>query len=803
MAPSIGGGGRQKLTDVLGSALTALLVFGAIPTVLVIIVGDPLSGGLGSHWSHPARDTLCALTVVAWVSWVACCAPLLRAVVQHVRRGDAGVPLGAPLTDRIAARIAVGILSVTTMGTPLVLASGAGAAMAVRSHVAAPAPAPLNAAPGSYAVQPGDSLWSIADAQLGDGGDWVAIAALNLGRTMADGGRVVDPDLIRAGWALHMPVGPLPDTGVARSSDPGGTRRGRPSTLPELLMLGIGSIGCAALARRSRRARLLRQFDGHRGDDLWVPSAGAVDTDVLLSHFAGVPALASFEAANCLLGRALGTEGRAPGEPRVRTVCVGPAGVTFWLATPGAPPPQGFTLAEGGAAWHVGHEALSGQDPFCPHLPIVLPVGDDAQGTWLVPLQPGGVLPLLGEAAHALWRAARAVQEAWTWADMVVVTEDADEAGQRFREAAGERGSPILFFGDPASLPAALVDGIAVATTATVAASDVTVLVDRQGASIHPLGRTLRPHLLSGGNARLIDELMHPPVAESSPAPLPMPPGGTGGALHHEPFGLHPGTVEVKLLTVTPRIDGLREELAPNRARRAVELVAYLALHRPDTVTSDRLRTRVLGSSDADAASKTLFNTATAARRAMGCDIDGHPLFPAGTRNGQYRVSDEVTVDVQRAAALAAFGNACEDPKLAMAHLRGALALVEGEPLANALSGYSWWEVEGHGGRIAAVLVDAACNLAALAVEARLFALARDGLNRARLVDPYSESLTRAAMQVAAAEGDADRLRREWRECQRRVDEVDPGSSPSLRTERLYGELSRQVPVGALDRGDS
>ena len=122
---------------------------------------------------------------------------------------------------------------------------------------------------------------------------------------------------------------------------------------------------------------------------------------------------------------------------------------------------------------------------------------------------------------------------------------------------------------------------------------------------------------------------------------------------------------------------------------------------------------------------------------------------------------------------------------------------MEGEPLANALSGYAWWEAEGHGGRIAAALVDAACGMAALASDAGLFDLARWGLEQARIVEPYSEALSRSAMQVAAAEGDADRLRQEWRECQRRVDALDPGGSPSARTESLYGELSRRVLVGA------
>ena len=137
-----------------------------------------------------------------------------------------------------------------------------------------------------------------------------------------------------------------------------------------------------------------------------------------------------------------------------------------------------------------------------------------------------------------------------------------------------------------------------------------------------------------------------------------------------------------------------------------------------DEVTSDRLRTRVLGSSDADAASKTLFNIAAAARRAMGTDAEGRLLFPSGTRAGIYRVSDGVTVDVHLAASIAAEGSATEDPDEAMALLRAALSLVEGEPLANVLSGYGWWEAEGHGARVAAVLVNAASDLAALAVEA-------------------------------------------------------------------------------------
>jgi DNA-binding SARP family transcriptional activator len=380
---------------------------------------------------------------------------------------------------------------------------------------------------------------------------------------------------------------------------------------------------------------------------------------------------------------------------------------------------------------------------------------------------------------------------------MVLVTDDPLAAAAEVRIHGG--GAPamqerqVLYLGDPATLPEGVASRLSMVTRLPAHASDVSVLVDRFGATIHPLGRTMRPHIFDIDTAAAIEELVDvgPDLDRAINAAPEID-------LVNDINSLAPGTVDVRLLAVTPRLEGLAEPLPANRARRAIELIAYLALHQPDSVTSDRLRTRVLGSSDADAASKTLFNTATAARRAMGSNAAGDPLLPPGSRTGHYRVSEDVTVDVLRAAGMADVGNAAEDPNVAMAYLRAALDLVEGEPLANTLSGYSWWEAEGHGARIAAVLVNAACNLAALSVEAGRYELAQWGLEQARLVDPYSEALSRAAMQVAAAGGDADRLRREWRDCQRRIDELDPGANPSPRTERLYGELAQRVLVSAF-----
>jgi DNA-binding SARP family transcriptional activator len=871
----------RRALDVTGSILTTLLIFGATPSVLFVVVGNPLGDGLGRQWSEGPRLLLGALVLVAWIAWAVCCTQLARAVVEQVRCGHAGPPVGAVLTDRVAARIAAGVLSLVAFGSPVALSATAGAAgphtagtvgrdaPSATAATAAVAAWPTASATGSpvttpdtYVVRPGDTLWSIADAALGDGDDWPAIAALNLGRTMVDGLQFVDPNRIFAGWILEMPDQGARVSAAAVSAlplAPGPSEPPGPAThleapehdalvhgapvnealvmahpdsleagaahhnLPELAALGIGALACAALTRRARRIRLLRHVDTEESDPTSFPSPQAIDAGILLARGAGLPALRAFEAANYGLAALLAD--RSERTVTIRAICVGAAGVDFWLAGAGRPAPDGLTGSPDGLVWHAAHGTFSKIPAGHPLLPIVLPVGEDDHGTWLLPLAPGDCLPLLGEDAAALWRAARPVQEAWSWADTVLVTEDplvaSAEALLRDERAEPGVGAPqVLYFGNPAVLGDAVAQRVAVVTLTEGPASDVTVLVDRRGASIHPLGRTVRPHLMGSATSQLIGELVDraaPPArnygpgpgttvaandrvpgapdAPSASAPDPWRPTASATYSAERPVP-DAGTVEVRLLTPTPRLEGLRTALPPNRVRRAVELVAYLALHAGEDVTSDRLRTRVLGSSDADAAAKTLFNIATAARRAMGLDTSGAPLFPPGSRTGHYRVSDAVSTDVHRAAGLALAASNSEDPDTAMGLLRAALDLVEGEPMANVLSGYTWWDAEGHGARIAAVLVNAATDLAALAVEAELFELAQWGLEQARLVDPYSEALSRAAMQVAAAAGDADRLRREWRDCQRRMDELDPGSAPSPRTERLYGELAQRVLVG-------
>jgi DNA-binding SARP family transcriptional activator len=57
----------------------------------------------------------------------------------------------------------------------------------------------------TYRVQPGDSLWRIAERELGSGFRWREIYRLNEGTRFFDGRSLTDPHLIYPGWVLELP----------------------------------------------------------------------------------------------------------------------------------------------------------------------------------------------------------------------------------------------------------------------------------------------------------------------------------------------------------------------------------------------------------------------------------------------------------------------------------------------------------------------------------------------------------------------------------------------------------------------
>lgn len=812
----------RPIRDAAGTAATVAVLV-AVPAVLAGWVGIPLPRGGPQAGMVSWHGLLDLLALVAWASWAVCVGALARAVTRRVRTRDVG---GASRPfDRVAARIAVVLLGVASA-----LGAGAGVAGAAASR----------ATPNPPAVTRTSDTWDTGTA-----------VAVHEERTVA-----------------------VRDARITDGTQDGGPSGSPAPVAPALSLVGAGAIVAALVARRARQRWRVRSLARAEGSPPWIPSERAADLATAVSPFEHAPVLGRTEAAVRHLRAAV--EMRTEPLPAVRWVRVADDAVEVGLASPPAWTPTGWQSTERPSfVLPASLEALRTTEPATtprsldPWTPLLLPLGEDRLGSWMLPLDAGTCLAVIGPSAASLVEAMRAAATRWAWHESVVVTDDPAAAAAAAPTALVPRGAcapatRVLFVGDPRDLGPAARRVCAVLTTVPLARADLTVLVDPRGATVHPIGLSVRPHLLdpcwapalgeidglgsgtddgtddgaddrdegdrdeADGTAANRGERGDTEGEGLRPAPPVRPlvhrrTGTTTVAVHSrspvdrgvcsgergasgtgdEDAALGPpGVVEVRLLTAVPAIDGLRAPLPSKRARRAVELLAYLAVHSPDPVTGDRLRTRVLGTADADAAVKTLFNVAGAARHALGAAPDGTPLFPHATRAGHYRLSPLVTVDALRMERALRAGLATPDPARAFGLLRSGLELLRGEPLDGVLAGYGWWCAEGHERRMADVVVDAACTLARTSIREGRLDLARRALDRARLVEHYSEALCRSAMEVAAAAGDAGRLHREWLECRRQVDEVDPGGVPSAPTERLYAHLRDRLTSGArVSRG--
>jgi hypothetical protein len=267
------------------------------------------------------------------------------------------------------------------------------------------------------------------------------------------------------------------------------------------------------------------------------------------------------------------------------------------------------------------------------------------------------------------------------------------------------------------------------------------------------VGTTLVLYL--GDRAELDDELAACSISVTPYSDRPRP-TATSSWSTVAPLSRH-GDVCVELLRAEAQVVGLSEPLTPTLRRRGVEMLAYLAMHRHEPITGDRLRTRVLTHADVDASLRTLANTASVVRRSAGSDAEG-PRLHAVTSSGLY-VTHGITCDVEVFTTLISRARQLPNAEAApLAHQ--ALAMVKGEPLASVLRGFEWFLAEGFGARLSRDGEWAALALHHDALANGRYEMAFWALRQGLLIDPYSDVLIEASARVPRLrEFDRDRGR--------------------------------------------
>lgn len=165
---------------------------------------------------------LLLLVVVGWIGWAQFTYCAVRELIAQLRGRTWQVPRSLGSSQRAAALLIGSIL--VLLPTSSALASDAQAAPATTAsfvpgqatgtqQVIEAGQTPASAASTStsrtsytvHETRPAESLWGIAERELGDGERWREIADLNEGRTMAGGQVFRSNSFLQPGWQLEMP----------------------------------------------------------------------------------------------------------------------------------------------------------------------------------------------------------------------------------------------------------------------------------------------------------------------------------------------------------------------------------------------------------------------------------------------------------------------------------------------------------------------------------------------------------------------------------------------------------------------
>ena len=218
------------------------------------------------------------------------------------------------------------------------------------------------------------------------------------------------------------------------------------------------------------------------------------------------------------------------------------------------------------------------------------------------------------------------------------------------------------------------------------------------------------------------------------------------------------GTVELQVLGVVQAVGAS----SPFTSQRALDVACYLAFHR-DGATADRLCYWLWCRSEPVPSRKAFANVVSRARVCLGRDPGGDPYLSRVSAEGVYRLSAEVTTDLERFTAWRRLAERVP-PQQGLECLRTALWLVRGAPFGGGSGGTFSWADASWRSHVEYLVDSTAHGLADVALELGAHDVARWATLRGLAVTPDCEQCFQRRITAAQRSGhrrEADRVMRD------------------------------------------
>jgi nucleoid-associated protein YgaU/DNA-binding SARP family transcriptional activator len=598
------------------------------------------------------------------------------------------------------------------------------------------------------------------------------------------------------------------------------------------LGLGLGTIAATGLTWELRRRRRLQQANRRLGERIGMPEADRAAVEARVTTTASPVTVETVRnALRALMASCLAAKKLLPDVVLVR---VSPSSLALELRNDDLEAVAPF-VAVTARTWRLEEPTLcrpAGPDPY----PALVTLGVDGDDVLLLNLESVGTLRLRGPAArvddalrafavdlavgplsgaatltfaacfpelartldpgrarHVIsQQAEREIAVRTETTQKLLAASDAqDVRGARSLDVATDATVPEIVVTDRPlqECPSAWSGASAVVVDEGSADAWAVVLDTKSGATLQPLGLPFEPQALSQVDYEQVVSLLTTAQMESTPPPasaeeaderavvssaLPAVPATVLDLRDDVPA---PPRVLVLGKVYVERAD---DEAAPNRRRRATELIAYLALH--PGASAHEIDEALWPGKRIEKTTRNPF--ISRARQWLGRSAEGEPYLPLAVDGGNYQLRPDVSCDWHDFVRFSQLGlTSGADGDMALA---AALDLVRGRPFLGVdPATYTWAEADAQ--EMISAVVDVAHVLAVTRCDTGDYRGAQEAAARGLLAEPCSELLYRDAIRAAAAAGDKDEVERLAARLRHEIALVDPE------------ELLDEVTTGLVD----